>query len=410
MRNILKIASLLDYSGQYNLSDKLFKIAQGTYNPNNFPQQSLLGSQPNLNNSGFYDPNKFQTQPIFNSEPNQFIVEPTRRLGFNSDDPRSFEMNIIDFSRDNNINNFIELMDKYADAGATYKNKSIKEIPAFQQLYINLKDGKRFSIEDELTNLLDEFAKNPSLKPQDFLTRARNDPNAKIKSDAQVQADKLQDQRYFLLNTTEPAAFANALMQFGKMNNINNLTQAFDAYANAGASYQNNLIKNVPALKELYMRVRNTPRQIDQNELAKELEMISTPQRTTSNVPRIDFYNATPDQIFEYISLLINNSRDKQQLDAAKTYIFSNGRKLNETQLGSLNGLADEKAAEIAENNEVEKENSRAMGTSYYETVKREPLSGLETLRLEIEQDQNLNQNQKTNLINIIDERIRTRK
>jgi hypothetical protein len=50
------------------------------------------------------------------------------------------------------------------------------------------------------------------------------------------------------------------------------------------------------------------------------------------------------------------------------------------------------------------------MGTSYYETVKREPLSGLETLRLEIEQDQNLNQNQKTNLINIIDERIRTRK
>ena len=33
MRNILKIASLLDYSGKYHLSDKLFKIAQVKVQP-----------------------------------------------------------------------------------------------------------------------------------------------------------------------------------------------------------------------------------------------------------------------------------------------------------------------------------------------------------------------------------------
>jgi hypothetical protein len=78
-----------------------------------------------------------------------------------------------------------------------------------------------------------------------------------------------------MMNTSDPRAFVKSLFDFGSKNGISNLTQAFDAYANAGASYQNNLIKNVPVLKELYMRVKNTPRMIGQDELVNELSSLA---------------------------------------------------------------------------------------------------------------------------------------
>jgi hypothetical protein len=85
-------------------------------------------------------------------------------------------------------------------------------------------------------------------------------------------------------NSSNPRSFVTSLFEFGRKNGMNNLTAAFDAYADAGASYQGNLIKNVPVLQKLYMRVRNTPRIIPQQELAKELTMLTTPQKTNSNL------------------------------------------------------------------------------------------------------------------------------
>ena len=95
------------------------------------------------------------------------------------------------------------------------------------------------------------------------------------KNDAQWQADKGTYQRFMMMNTSDPRAFVKSLFDFGSKNGISNLTQAFDAYANAGASYQGNQIKNVPVLKELYMRVRNTPRMIGQDELVNELSSLA---------------------------------------------------------------------------------------------------------------------------------------
>jgi len=362
MRNILKIASLLDYSGQYHLSDKLFKIAQ---------------------------------QDHFD-------------YTLDSDTPEKFFMNLTGYQNTKRLNNYVQSMNSYAAENATYKGVPIRDIPAFQQYFHDLRDG----YDSNLSDIIEEFASDPNKKPKSIFERVENLPgqNTPYKSSAQAEADKFQDKRYFLINTTDPATFAKSLFEFGSMYRINNLTQAFGAYADAGASYQGNLIKNVPVLRELYMRVRNTPKAITQQELVQELTMLTTPQRTTSNLPIIDFNTASPDQIFENITMRINNSQNEKQLEAAKTYIWRSQRTLSETQLGSLNGLANEKAAEIAENDATAKKDSQDLGTYWYQAVMREPLNGLETLKTEVQKDQELNESQKTNLIKIIDQRIMNRR
>ncbi len=282
MRNILKIASLLDYSGQYHLSDKLFKIAQ------------------------------VKVQPISKDTIQKFLAD---------------------------------------------------------------SEGEEQVI--------------------------------KMTSDAQRERDNFQAQRFYLMNTSDPAAFVQSLFQFGSMNGINNLTQAFDAYADAGASYQGNLIKNVPILKELYMRVRNTPRQIDQKELVEELTMLSNPQATMQN-PANMRKQMTAGQAYVAFTQLINNSRSIQELEQYKKEItdFDNN-KFDQPDKTNLFKLIDDKSKLLNADSNLE---NNAQNTEYTELVNTEPLAGLETLKTKIENNQYLNQNQKTNLINTINQRIKNRK
>ena len=293
MKDLLRIASLLDNSGQFRLSDKLFKIAQSA----------------------------------------QFEYK------LNSDNPNNFFENLVGYQNSKNLKNFTQSMNSYAAENATYKGILIKDIPAFQQYYLDLQNN----YPSDLSQLIEDFEKDPSKRPQKKLENLPGQ-NTPYKYSAQTEADKFQDKRYFLINTTDPATFAKSLFQYGSMYGINNLTQAFDAYADAGASYQGNLIKNVPVLRELYMRVRNTKKMIQQEELAKELAMLTTPQRTTLN------------------------------------------------------------------NDVMTKKDSEDLGTYWYKAVKEEPLIGLETLKTEVQKDQELNESQKTNLINIIDQRIKNRR
>jgi hypothetical protein len=63
---------------------------------------------------------------------------------------------------------------------------------------------------------------------------------------------------YSLLNTTSVDEFTQKLFEFGRSNNMNNLTKAFDSYANAGAKFNGQSIKSNPVLNNLYNWVKNT--------------------------------------------------------------------------------------------------------------------------------------------------------
>lgn len=244
MKDLLRIASLLDYSGQFHLSDKLFKIAQ----QENKPQEQQ---------------------------------EKTVTLESNS--PESFITNLTEFGKQNKLRTIKDAMDQYANAGATYGGQSIRENQLLRMYYkqfgyIDFTNEPEFLV-DNLQLLLNNAAvwanKTRNDDPEAVPVHFGND-----KSNAQLQADQGTYQRFQLMNSNTPENFVNSLFLFAKQNQIDNLVQAFDAYAIAGASYNGNLINKNPILKELYMRIRNTPRMIPSDELVNEIKMLSNPQGT----------------------------------------------------------------------------------------------------------------------------------
>lgn len=244
MKDLLRIASLLDNSGQYKLSDKLFKIAQ---------QQNTTT----------------QAETTVNLE---------------SKSPESFITNLTNFGKQKNLRTIKDAMDKYADANATYNGQLIRDNPLLRMYYkqfgfIDFNNEPEFLV-DNLQLLFNNAAV--------WANKTRNnDPEAKnfsnfgnVKSNEQLQADQGIYQRFQLMNSNTPENFVKSLFLFAEQNQIKNLVQAFDAYAYAGASYNGNSIKRDPILRELYMRVRNTPRFIPGEELVNEIKMLSNPQGT----------------------------------------------------------------------------------------------------------------------------------
>ena len=245
MKDLLRIASLLDNYEQFRLSDKLFKIAQ----------EAGVG--------------------ITTQEQQQTSVS------LDSNSPESFIENLTNFGRKNKLRTIKDAMDKYADADAKYNGQLIRENPLLKMYY------KQFGYID-FNNEPEFLVDNLQLLSNNAAVWANetknNDPEAKqfgnINSNAQFQADQGTYQRFQLMNSDTPENFVKSLFLFAKQNQINNLVEAFDAYANAGASYNGNLINRNPILKELYMRVRNTPRMIPEDELVNEIKLLSNPQRT----------------------------------------------------------------------------------------------------------------------------------
>lgn len=77
-----------------------------------------------------------------------------------------------------------------------------------------------------------------------------------------------------LLNTNDGMSFAVGLMDFARINNFPNVKSAFDAYANAGAKYRGQSIKQDPVLQELYKRVSKTTTSITRQMLQDEIQQI----------------------------------------------------------------------------------------------------------------------------------------
>jgi hypothetical protein len=71
--------------------------------------------------------------------------------------------------------------------------------------------------------------------------------------------------------------FATSLWDFARKNKLSNsLTESFDAYADAGATYKGKSIKDVPELVELYKIIRNSPRMFSLTEISEILKNIES--------------------------------------------------------------------------------------------------------------------------------------
>lgn len=171
MKDLLRIASLLDDSGQFHLSDKLFKIAQQVQG--NFGQLTITEQNRKLeelnyamtqvtqkykdlmasfkNGSITFEPFK-QSVQILNQQANALTAEYNRiKLQSNnfttqaqnqqqnenliSYSPQDFAKKLIDFKEENNISNLAQAFDMYARSGAMYGNNPLSRDPRLQKLY-----------------------------------------------------------------------------------------------------------------------------------------------------------------------------------------------------------------------------------------------------------------------------------
>jgi hypothetical protein len=79
------------------------------------------------------------------------------------------------------------------------------------------------------------------------------------------------------LVSSNPRSFATSLWQFARKNKMNySLTDAFDAYADSGATYKGQSIKKVPELKELYLYIKNNAKKFSETEVGDILEDLFT--------------------------------------------------------------------------------------------------------------------------------------
>jgi len=195
MKDLLRIATLLDNSGQFHLSDKLFKIAQqvqGNFGQLTITQQNrkleelnyamtqvaqkykdLMASYKNQS-IGF---DEFQqTGKILNQQANALKAEYNRiKLQSNnfttqaqnqqqnenlvSYSPEDFAKKLIDFKEENNISNLAQAFDMYARSGAMYGNNPLSRDPRLQKLYQKILQtpGSTFIYEQEIVSELNNI-------------------------------------------------------------------------------------------------------------------------------------------------------------------------------------------------------------------------------------------------------------
>jgi len=193
MDRLLRVANLLDLSGQYELSDKLYKIAElyvppvefyegvdkRHYNEYRAPSSknydemmmSRMKNMPkNLSGTVVMDGSMYYDNPYTPKEildirnklvPTNFRNEIRRYESGdsldNSSNPRSFATSLFEFARRNGMNNLTAAFDAYADSGAKYNNQSIKNIPQLKQLYMQLRSNPRMFSETEVGDMLEDL-------------------------------------------------------------------------------------------------------------------------------------------------------------------------------------------------------------------------------------------------------------
>lgn len=156
MEKLLRVAEVLDKSGHYSLSDKLFKISQNM--PKDLSGTMVMDGSQYLNNP--YTPKEIMNirkQLVPTNFRNQLKRFQDSDIEMNSSDPTSFATSLFEFARKNNLNgSLVKAFDTYADAGATYNGQRIKNIPQLKELYMYIRNNNRMFRKTELAELLTE--------------------------------------------------------------------------------------------------------------------------------------------------------------------------------------------------------------------------------------------------------------
>jgi hypothetical protein len=193
MKDLLHIASKLDNSGQFYLSDKLFKIAQQVQG--NFGQLTITEQNRKLeelnyamrqntqkikdlmasykNGSIRFDQFKQMGQNLnqpanalmaeykrIEQQSNNFTLQAQNQqqnVNLISYSPEDFAKKLIDFREENNISNLAQAFDMYARSGALYGNNPLSRDPRLQKLYQKILQTPRFINEIDIVSELSKI-------------------------------------------------------------------------------------------------------------------------------------------------------------------------------------------------------------------------------------------------------------
>ena len=170
MKDLLRIASLLDSSGNYKLSDKLFKISQ---------YSDLVLRQPGVNNFSnqlFLEPGAEYLKPA----PNVTWADGLNKLeSLYNNNAYDFAKNLFEFGKKNNLTSLADAFDMYADAGALYDNQSIKLNPILKELYQKVINHNGNITEQQLGKELDlMMQENNTYQGMPGLMKEPNNPSS----------------------------------------------------------------------------------------------------------------------------------------------------------------------------------------------------------------------------------------
>lgn len=245
MKSLLRLSSILDSSGHYILSDKLFRIAQKVLSPEEFmkndnvPERRL--SDQELKNQ-VYDTVRTLNRNRFKNRKDINVYE--------SNSPESFVNNLFDYGQKYNFENLALAFENYANNGATFNGVKLNRVPELVELF-----NRIFSSGEMLTR---DIVKNELIS---------------------LMKEKSASENSNILSSNSASNFVDNLFEFGYKNNLSSLTDSFDDYADAGAIFDGVSIKQHPALRLLYEVVKRKNKMISKDELKNDLSRLLSGDR-----------------------------------------------------------------------------------------------------------------------------------
>ena len=148
MKHLLKIAEKLDGSGEYILSDKLFKISQqimdiSQYADNPYTPKEIMDIRKQLVPADFIG-------QIYQDKKGDNLLS--------TSDPKSFSISLLEYARINKFPNLQAAFDDYANNGAAYRGQRISQVPELQELYKRISQNpgaiSKQMVEQEIRNIV----------------------------------------------------------------------------------------------------------------------------------------------------------------------------------------------------------------------------------------------------------------
>lgn len=300
-KDLLRVAEILDKSGHYELSDKLFKVSQymnQQYMNPEYMQQSLYRMrqvnnvtreltnqlkslsdarksgqisneeyvQRSLENLDMMEQNTYEVAEVYNQPVSQESLQAIY-------DHKQFLNNL---SNQNNQGNYNQGNQAYNQG---QNNQGYSSNQGYNQGYGNNQGyNQNYNQGYGASNMPQNLSGTMVMDGSQYLNNPYT-PKGVMDIRKQLVPTNFRDEIARsqagdnLVNSSDPNSFATSLFEFARRNNLNNggLVKAFDAYADAGATYNGQSIKNIPQLRNLYMYIRNNNRMFTQTEIAQLL-------------------------------------------------------------------------------------------------------------------------------------------